>query len=86
MVAMVIDIAGRDVVSDEAILKDGKTVGYVSSGGYAHHVRKSIALGYIPSPLYTHGTALEVEINGKLHPAAVIAYPLYDANGSRMRS
>ena len=33
--------------NDEAILKDGKAVGYVSSGGYAHRVQKSMAMGYV---------------------------------------
>ncbi|MBZ0217406.1 MAG: FAD-dependent oxidoreductase, partial [Fimbriimonadaceae bacterium] len=86
LVAMVIDAVGWDVVNDEAILKDGKTVGYVSSGGYAHHVGKSMAMGYVPAALAAHGTALEVEINGQMYPAEVIAHPLHDANGSRMRS
>ena len=86
LVTMVIDIDGMDVVNDEAILKDGDCVGYVSSGGYAHHVGKSIALGYVPPKLAADGTSLDVEINGAFYPAIVTAHPLYDANGSKMRS
>ncbi len=86
LVAMVIDIHGRDVVNDEAILKDGAAVGYVSSGGYAHNVGKSMALGYVPAALAVDGMTFDVEINGELYPAVVTAHPLYDANSAKMRS
>ena len=85
LVTLVIDIKDRDVVNDEAILKDGTCVGYISSGGYAHHVGKSTAMGYVPPELSADGTALEVEINGQMYPAHVVGQPLYDPNGGRMR-
>ncbi len=86
LVTMSIDTKDIDVTNDEAILKDNKCVGYITSGGYAHHVRKSMALGYVPTELSKHDTALEVEINGKLYAARVTNKPLYDANGGKMRS
>ena len=86
LVTLVIDVDGIDVSNDEAILKDGKAVGYVSSGGYAHHVKKSVALGYVSAELAEGGTALEVEILGQNYPAEVQGTPLYDANGANMRS
>jgi len=75
-----------DVTLDEAIMKDGKAIGYVSSGGYAHHVRKSMAMGYVETTYATPGTQLEVEIIGELYPAVVQGPPLYDPHGARMRS
>ncbi|MEM1046074.1 MAG: FAD-dependent oxidoreductase [Pseudomonadota bacterium] len=86
LVTMTIDTTDIDVSNDEAILKDGDCVGYVTSGGYAHHVGHSMALGYVPPDLAADGTDLEVEINGALYPSRVTAHPLYDANGSKMRS
>lgn len=86
LVTLVVDSPERDVVGDEAILKDGRCVGHVSSGGFAHHVAKSMALGYVPATLTAHGTALEVEINGQLLPARVTAVPLHDPGGERMRA
>ncbi|MEM9277861.1 MAG: FAD-dependent oxidoreductase [Pseudomonadota bacterium] len=86
LVTMVIDVDGIDVSNDEAVLKDGEAVGYVSSGGYAHHVKKSVALGYVPTELAVGGTKLEVEILAENYPAEVIGTPLYDANGANMRS
>ena len=86
LVTMIIDTKDIDVTNDEAILKDDKCVGYITSGGYAHHVKKSMALGYVPTELSEQNTILEVEINGKIYSARVTKKPLYDANGGKMRS
>ena len=75
-----------DVTLDEAIMKDGKAVGYISSGGYAHHIGKSMAMGYVETAHATPGTQLEVEIIGEFYPAMVQGQPLYDPDGERMRS
>jgi dimethylglycine dehydrogenase len=83
---MTVDTKDIDVINDEAILKDNKCVGYITSGGYAHHVQKSMALGYVPTELSKHNTALQVEINGKFYKADVTGKPLYDANGGKMKS
>ena len=83
---MTIDTKDIDVTNDEAILKDNKCVGYITSGGYAHHVKQSMALGYVPIEFSKHGTSLEVEINGKFYKANVTDKPLYDANGGKMKS
>ena len=85
LVTLVIDIDGRDVVNDEAILKDGDCVGYVSSGGYAHHAGKSMAMGYVPTELAVDGMSLTVEVGGAMCPAHVVAQTLHDANGGRIR-
>ena len=82
---MIVDTDDIDVTNDEAILKNKKCVGYITSGGYAHHVKKSMALGYVPLELSKHATTLDVEINGKLYPAHVTDRPLYDANGEKLR-
>jgi dimethylglycine dehydrogenase len=85
LVTLVVDSDDIDVSNDEAIMRDGEAVGYVSSGGYAHHAGKSVALGYLPAELAGAGTAVEVEIMGRRYPAEVLGAPLYDANGGRMR-
>lgn len=85
LVMMTIETDDIDVSNDEAIFADGKSVGYVSSGGFAHHVGKSMAFGYVPSALAADGTELQVEILGTLCPASVVGAPLYDANGGKMR-
>ena len=75
-----------DVSNDEAILRDGAAVGYVSSGGYAHHVGQSMAMGYLPTEIATTDERFDVEILGEMFPARVQTTPLYDPNGGRMRN
>lgn len=75
-----------DVSADEAILRDGEAVGYVSSGGFAHNSKASVAMDYVPTELAQGDTALEVEINGERYPARVLGQCLWDAKGGRMRS
>ena len=86
LVTLVVDVDGIDVSNDEAILQDGKAVGYVSSGGYAHHVGRSMAMGYVDAEHAAAGTKLQVEILGQFYDAEVLGAPLYDANGANMRA
>ncbi len=86
LVTLVVGTEDIDVSNDEAIVKDGACVGYVTSGGYAHHVGHSVALGYVPPELAGDGEAFEIELLGEMKPARVVAAPLYDPNGGRMRS
>ena len=86
LVTMTVDTKDIDVTNDEAILKDNKCVGYVTSGGYAHHIKKSMALGYVPLEFSKHETVLDIEINGIFYKAQVTDRPLYDANGGLMKS
>ena len=86
LVTLVVDSDGVDVSNDEAILNEDRAVGYVSSGGYAHSVGKSVALGYVDMDCAEAGSKLTVEILGEMVNATVQGAPLYDANGGRMRS
>jgi dimethylglycine dehydrogenase len=85
LVTLVVETKDVDCVADEPIFHDGQCVGYVTSGGYAHWVKKSMAMGYVPTALAKHGTRLEVELLGEFYPASVTATPLYDPNGGKMR-
>ena len=82
---MVIDTP-IDVTLDEAVLKDAEAVGYITSGGYAHIVDKSMALAYVSTQNAEAGAELEVEILGERYKATVQAQPLYDPAGGKMRS
>ena len=85
LVTLVVETKDVDCVADEPIFHDGACVGYVTSGGYAHSVKRSMAMGYVPTALAMHGTKLEVELLGEFYPATVTATPLYDPNGGKMR-
>ena len=75
-----------DVTLDEAVLVNDAAVGYITSGGYAHHVGKSMAMAYVAAEHAAAGTVVNVEIMGEMYPAEVQGAPLYDPNGGRMRS
>lgn len=86
LVTMTIEVDNIDVSNDEAILKDGEAIGYISSGGFAHHTQKSMAMGYVQLKNSTAGSKLQVEILGNLYDAEILGAPAYDANGFNMRS
>lgn len=86
LVTLVIDTDDIDVSNDEAIFHGEECVGYVTSGGFAHWVGKSVAMGYVPTALATDGVEFEVEILGDRHAARVTSNPLYDPAGEKMRA
>jgi dimethylglycine dehydrogenase len=81
----VVDAADADVWGDEPIWKDRKVVGFVTSGGYAHYVKKSVALGFLPVDMIREGAEVEIEILGDLRRARLVTQPLFDPDGARMR-
>ena len=70
--------------------RDGEwqVVGWVTSGGYGHYVKASLAQGYIPAELAERDEQglFEVEILGKRYPAKINTEALFDPTGIRMRS
>lgn len=85
LVVLAIRQSGRDVVGDEAILSGERCVGHVTSGGYAHHIGCSIALGYVATEYAREAAELQVEINGVACEAYVQSQPPYDPTGALMR-
>jgi dimethylglycine dehydrogenase len=86
LITLVVDDAGVDAIGDEPVWHDGKVVGWVTSGGYAHHSAKSVALGYVETACAEAMNGFEVEIIGNRRPAKRSAKPLFDPQGARMRS
>ena len=84
-VTMVVDADDADVLGDEPIWHDGKVIGWVTSGGYAHHVDRSLAQGYVPKELAADGADFHIEILGELRGARLQPEPLFDPGGARMR-
>jgi dimethylglycine dehydrogenase len=83
--AFVVDARDADVVAYEPIWCAGDVVGFCTSGGYAHYVRKSVALGFLPVDLIDEGREVEIEILGERRKARLVTEPLFDADGGRMR-
>jgi len=75
-----------DVTNNEAVMKEDKSIGYITSGGYAHYVGQSIAFSYLDEADINSGENIQVEINGDLYDSIIINEPLYDPSGKKMRS
>lgn len=54
---------------------DGNRIGTVTSGGFGPSVAGPVGMGYVAPPHNKIGTALQVEVRGKLHPASVVKLP-----------
>jgi dimethylglycine dehydrogenase len=83
-VSFVVDAGDADVLGDEPIWHKGKVVGWVTSGGFAHYLDKSMAQGYVPKELVGE-TGFEIEIIGEMRTASIVHDPLFDPKGDRMR-
>ncbi|MEM9580764.1 MAG: FAD-dependent oxidoreductase [Pseudomonadota bacterium] len=74
-----------DAAGYEPVWKDGKMVGFVTSGGFAHTLGKSMALAMVDRDAAAEGTELSVHIVGVERAAKVIAPSPYDPKGQAMR-
>ena len=83
---LVIETDDIDVTNNEAVVKNGKSIGYITSGGFAHYVNKSIAYSYLDEEILKSNEKFQVEINGNFYNCSIIKKALYDPTGERMRS
>jgi dimethylglycine dehydrogenase len=65
-----------------------RVVGWVTSGGYAHYVKQSMAQGYVPAALAENKSdgLFEIEILGRRRPARINVLPPFDPAGEKMRT
>jgi 4-methylaminobutanoate oxidase (formaldehyde-forming) len=71
---------------NEAILRDGRVVGYLTSGAYGHHLGAAVGLGYVAcSPDEVLASAYAIEVAGEQVAARASLEPLYDPNAARVR-
>ena len=80
-----VEATDADVWGDEPIWIDGAVVGFVTSGGYAHHSGVSVALGFLPVDMIEDGREVEIEILGAMRKARLITEALFDPKAERMR-
>ena len=59
------------------VLKDGRTIGVVTSGSYGPSVDRYIAMAYVEAGLAAVGTAVDVEIRGQAKAAEVVRTPFH---------
>ena len=76
---------------NEAILRDGEIVGYLTSGNYGHHLGGAIGLGYVKcredgeSAESQLGSEYSIDVAGRIVPAEVSFRPMYDPKSAQVR-
>ncbi|MER9107635.1 FAD-dependent oxidoreductase [Mesorhizobium sp. M0848] len=74
---------------NEAILRDGKIVGPITSGNYGHHLGGAVGLGYVPCQGESEADVLapsyEIEIAGERFAAEASLRPMYDPKAERVK-
>ncbi|WP_193369021.1 GcvT family protein [Pelagibius marinus] len=73
------------VFGGETILKDGRTVGLVSSAGFGTTLGKTVLYGYLPSGL-SEEEDFDIEAFGEHYKARRAAGPLYDPQNERLKA
>lgn len=74
---------------NEPILRDGRTVGILTSGAYGHFLGAAVGLGWVASAGESTADLLasryEIDVAGRRIPAEASLEPLHDPRGARMR-
>ena len=81
---LVLEDSRSVALGNEPVRIDGSVCGRVTSGGYGYTVERSIAYAYLPAEIAT-GAAIEVDIFGRWVTGEVVAEPLFDPSGERVR-
>ncbi len=75
---------------NEAIVRDGRIVGTITSGNYGHYLGGAIGLGYVSctgeSEADVLGSSYEIEIAGNRFSAEASLKPMYDSRSERVRA
>ena len=74
---------------NEAVVRDGRIVGTITSGNYGHFLGGAVGLGWVPcaeeSAEAVLGSDYEIEVAGRRHRAVASISPMYDAKSERVR-
>ena len=75
---------------NEPLIRDGEIVGYLSSGGYGHHLGAAIGMGYVPckgeSAADVLASSYEIDVAGARVKAEASLKPMYDPKSERVRA
>ncbi len=74
---------------NEPVIRDGKIVGYLSSGNYGHHLGAAVGLGYVPcsgeTALDLLASTYEIDVAGTRVAAEASLRSIYDPSGARAK-
>lgn len=74
---------------NEALVRDGRIIGPVTSGNYGHYLGGAIGMGYVPCRGQSEAEILasryEIEVAGVRHEAVASLVPMHDPKSERVR-
>ena len=85
LVMLEIDAGDADASGYEPVWNNDSLVGFVTSGGYGHTLKKSLAMALVNNDLANENQKLKVHVVGVEKDAKVIQASPYDPEGSVMR-
>ena len=62
----------------QSLLKEGKVIGEISSGGFSPLLEIGIGMGYIDPAFNTENEVIQFQVRNKQYDAVITKYPLYD--------
>ena len=72
------EVTDRGIARDgQDVLIDGRRVGQVTSGSPAPFLKKNIGMAYVPVESSIAGSAIEIDVRGKLVGAQIVPLPFY---------
>ncbi len=85
-----IDDPDTVLLGRETILRDGRQVGYLTSGGYGYTIAKSIGYGYVRNADgvndgFLKSGSYELVVANKVMPATIGLEPFYDPSNRRVK-
>ena len=85
LVTLEVDALDADASGYEPVWKDGRRVGFITSGGYGHHVGESLAMALVDVEHAQVAEELHTHVVGVERGARVIASSPHDPAGAKMR-
>lgn len=86
LVTLAIDATDADASGYEPICLGERMVGFVTSGGYGHCSKLSLAMGYVDSDVADDASGLTVPVLGEPRACRILTQAAIDPSGSRMRT
>ncbi|MDP6706066.1 MAG: FAD-dependent oxidoreductase [Alphaproteobacteria bacterium] len=86
LVTLRVEAGDADAYMNEAVHREGRLVGRVTSGTYSYRFGQGIAMAYLGAEHTTIGTEVNIPILGEPRSATVIADSPYDPDNERPRS
>lgn len=68
------------------VQKDGKKIGYVTSGNYCPYLKKIHAMAYIDLPFAEKGSKVDIIIRGKRAEAKIIELPFLEPRAGKKKA